>query len=158
MLLVAYTLLLLYALPVLVLLLAFALSSGFTVASPWLDFSVSLSGIYFTETRDALGTFVVPFVTAFSVGRLPARESYHPQTLVMFFVLVLLFVLSMLAYSLVNMRAEAFVAQLDESAGEVLKQIKQRLLDVSTAYVKESLAYISLLLGVAQANRKSPQP
>jgi len=149
---VAYTLLLLYALPVLVLLIAFAFSSGFALHSQWLEFSVALSGIYFTNTRDALGTFVVPFVTAFSVSRLqPDEGRYHPQTLRLFFVLVGLFLASMLCYSVVSMRVNEFVSQLNESSPGALAETKTRLLNVSAAYVKESLAYISLLLGVAQA-------
>jgi hypothetical protein len=150
---VAYTLLLLYAMPVVVLLAAFAFSAGFTLHNLWLEFAVALSGIYFTGTRDALGTFVVPFLTAFSVSRMqPVEGRYHPQTLTFFFVLVALFIASMLCYSLMSMRADTFVSQLDQSSGVALKEIKTRLLDVSAAYVKESLAYISLLLGVAQAS------
>jgi len=44
-----------------------------------------------------------------------------------------------------------FVSQLNESSPGALAETKTRLLNVSAAYVKESLAYISLLLGVAQA-------
>lgn len=153
MLLISYTLLLIYSLPMLVLLAAFALSSGFSASSPWLEFSVSLSGIYFTTTRDALATFVVPFITAFSVGRVESGTSIHRRTLVLFFVLVALFLLSMLSYSLVTMHIETFVQQLNTASSDALKQIKQQLLDVCSAYVKETLAYISLLLGVAQSSR-----
>jgi hypothetical protein len=153
MLLISYTLLLIYALPLLVLLAAFALSSGFATSSPWLEFTVSLSGIYFTSTRDALATFVVPFITAFSVGRIESGTTIHRQTIVLFLVLVGLFLLSMLSYSLVNMYIESFVQQLSTASSESLKQVRQQLLDVCAAYVKETLAYISLLLGVAQSTR-----
>lgn len=154
MLIVAYTLIALYSIPVLVLLISFLLSGGFQQGSFALDFSVALAGIYFTATRDALGTFVVPFVTAFSVGQISGEEGrYSKKTMALFFVLVLLFILSMLCYAIINMRWESFLAQLNEANTTILKNAKDQLLGVSSAYVKESLAYISLLLGVTQATR-----
>lgn len=154
MLIVAYTLITLYSIPVLVLLGSFLLSDGFQQGSFALDFSVALAGIYFTATRDALGTFVVPFVTAFSAGQISGEEGkYSKKTMALFFVLVALFLLSMLCYAVINMRWESFLAQLNEANSAVLKNAKEQLLGVSAAYVKESLAYISLLLGVTQATR-----
>lgn len=156
MLIVAYTLIALYAIPIFVLLAAFALSSGFSEGSASLDFSIALSGIYFTSTRDALGTFVVPFVTAFSVRQISGQQGkYSKQTMALFFVLVVLFLLSMFANAIMQMRWDSFLAQVEEANAEILKGAKDKLLGVTEAYVKELLAYISLLLGVTQATRTS---
>lgn len=157
MLFVTYTLLFLYAAPVFVLLLAFFMSDGFRLASDWLEFSVSLSGIYFTETRNSLATFVVPFVTAYSTGRLSAERGMNRGAVTLFMVLVCLFCLSILAYSLVSMHIDKFVANLSEDSSTLLRDAERKLLDVAAAYVKETLAYISLLLGVAQSTRKNAE-
>lgn len=154
MLIVAYTLIALYSIPVVVLLGAFLISGGFQQGGFALDFSVALAGIYFASTREALGTFVVPFVTAFSAGQISGKEDkYSKKTLTLFFVLVALFLISMFSYAIISMRWESFLAQLDEANDAILRNAKSQLLGMSSAYVKESLAYISLLLGVTQATR-----
>jgi hypothetical protein len=149
--LIAYTLLVLYSLPLLVLLITFLVSSGFTESSSLIEFSIALSGIYLTPTRDTLGTFVVPFVTAYATTTIQKGVGVERATLVFFFVLVAIFLLSILVYCAVNMRVDLLLTQLSETNQSVLSGSKEKLLAVAASYVKETLAYISLLLGISQA-------
>jgi len=154
MLLIAYTLLVLYSLPLFVLLITFVVSSGFTASSSWIEFAIALSGIYLTPTRDTLGTFVVPFITAYATTTIQKGIGIERETLTFFFVLVTIFLLSILVYCAVNMRVDLLLTQLSETKESVLSGSKEKLLAVASSYVKETLAYISLLLGISQAPKE----
>jgi hypothetical protein len=129
--LIAYTLLVLYSLPLLVLLITFLVSSGFTESSSLIEFSIALSGIYLTPTRDTLGTFVVPFVTAYATTTIQKGVGVERATLVFFFVLVAIFLLSILVYCAVNMRVDLLLTQLSETNQSVLSGSKEKLLAVA---------------------------
>ena len=151
MLIVAYSLLVLYSLPLIVLLITFAATEGFAEASLWAEFTVALSKVYLSPVRDALGTFVVPFLTAYAVSSIQKGVEIKLQTLVMFFVLILIFVVSILVYCAVDMRGESLVQSLQEWDQGKLKSFSDDLKSMSGSYVKETLAYISLLIGISQS-------
>ncbi len=153
MLLITYTLLGLYSLPLFIILVTFSVSNGFATSSIWSEFSIALSGIYLSPTRDSLGTFVVPFVTAYAITTIQKRARIERQTIILFFVLVTIFIASVLVYCAINMRIEKLIVNLDETNQSIIIKSKEKLLLMSESYVKETLAYISLLLGISQSSK-----
>lgn len=157
MLLITYTLLGLYSLPLLIILVTFAVSDGFAASSSWSEFSIALSGIYLSPTRDSLGTFVVPFVTAYSITTIQKGAGIERETKILFFVLVAIFIVSILVDCAINMRVDLLITNLSETNESILSGSKEKLLAMAKSYVKESLAYISLLLGISQSSKAGNQ-
>lgn len=153
MLLVTSLLFLLYALPLLIIGVTAVASSGFSEASSLVEFSVALSGVYLGPTRDTLGTFVVPFITASAATSIHKGAGIERETKVIFIVLVVLFVLSALVFCEVQMHADILVHQLNTENQESLKGVDEKLKNMSESYIKEILGYISLLLGISQTSK-----
>ncbi len=153
MLLITYTLLGLYSLPLLIIMVTFSVSDGFAASSSWSEFSIALSGIYLSPTRDSLGTFVVPFVTAYAITTIQKGAGIERETKILFFVLVAIFIVSILVYCAINMRVDLLITNLSETNQSILSGSKEKLLAMAESYVKESLAYISLLLGISQSSK-----
>lgn len=153
MLIIMSLLFMLYALPLFIIGITAIASSGFTEASGLVEFSVALSGVYLGPTRDTLGTFVVPFITAYAATSLHKGIGIERETMGIFIVLVALFVLAALVFCEVQMHADILVGQLNTINQEVLKGVDEKLKNMSEAYIKEILGYISLLLGITQTSR-----
>jgi hypothetical protein len=153
---IVFTLLGLYSLPLFVLLVTFIVTAGFSEASVWSEFAISLSGIYLSPLRDTLGTFAVPFITAYAVTTVQKDTSVAPDTLRLFYTLVLLLVVAITTYCVTDMRVSVLLSQLMEGDADKLEKFKERLLGISSAYVKELLVYISLLLGITGTKRREP--
>ena len=155
MLLITYTLLVLYTLPLFILLFTDFVSTGFIMPSSWIEFSIALCGIYLASARDTLGTVVVPLVTAYSATSLQREDTIGRDTKCIFFVLVAIFILSILVYCSVKTRLDILLAQLTETDQSILSTSKEKLITMTESYVKETLAYIALVLGISQSLRTS---
>jgi len=147
---VCYVLLTLYALPLFIVLFAFLVSSGFTVSSRSIDFSIALAGLYASEIRETLGTFVIPFITAYAVAGVQKERRVEARTLWLFFSLTTLFLISVVVYSAVQTQIDVMLSQTALDADRMMES-KDNFLNMSSAYVKELLVYISLLIGITQA-------
>lgn len=149
---ICYVLLGLYSLPLLVILATFVLSDGFTKSSPVIEFNMALAGLYASDVRETLGTFVVPFIMAYAVAGVQRSGRVQARTLWLFLVLVVLFVISIIVYCAVTTRIDLMLSQTSVAPAFVMESKKQFLL-ISSSYVKELLVYISLLIGISQAGR-----
>ncbi len=156
MILICYTLLGLYAIPLFLILATFAASNGFTETSKFIDFGLALVALYSADTRETLGTFVVPFVTAYAVADAQGKGKVAAKTVWLFGTLTTLFLLSVVAYCAVHTRVDVMLGQTSVD-GETLLKSRGEFLSISSAYVKELLVYISLVIGISQA-RKSETP
>lgn len=149
---ICYTLLALYALPLIVILVTFVASDGFSISSPAISFSMALAGLYASDVRETLGTFVVPFIMAYAVAGAQKDARIESRTLWLFFTLAALFVASIIVYCAITTSVNTMLAQSDEGTEAVISS-RQNFLAMSEAYVKELLVYISLLIGISQARR-----
>jgi hypothetical protein len=136
---------------------SFFASDGFTISSSWIEFSIALSGIYLTPIRDALGACVVPFITAYAVTSIQQDTKIEIETRVLFLSIVGIFLLSILAYCAIKMRIDVFLGQLSATNQTELSGVKVKLLSMAESYVKEVLAYISLLLGISKSSKGGRQ-
>lgn len=150
---VCYALLFLYALPLIVILIAFISSDWFKASSPTIVFSMSLAGLYASEIRETLGTFVVPFVTAYAVAGVQKGGRLEPRTIWLFFTLVLLFLISVVVYSAIDQKVVTMLSQTSVGKDEA-QEAKVHFISMSKSYVKELLVYISLVIGISNAGRK----
>lgn len=149
---VCYVLLLLYALPLIVILAAFVVSDWFTASSPMIEFSMALAGLYALDVRPTLGTFVVPFVTAYAVAGVQKNDRLEAKTMWLFFTLTLLFLMSIVVYGAIQLRVDQMIGQTSQSK-VISTDAKENFLSMSVAYVKELLVYISLVIGISRAGR-----
>ena len=147
---ICYSLLFLYALPLIVIIAAFAMSGWFSSESPLIEFSISLAALYASEVRESLGTFVVPFVTAYAVAGVQKSDRLEARTTWLFLTLTLLFLMAIVVNGAIRLKVDVMIAQTG-FAKAVSIEAKDNLLLMSKAYVKEILVYISLLIGISRA-------
>lgn len=175
---VIYCLLGIYILPIIILLLAFAMSHGFSCPNVMIDFTLALSPIFQSQLRNALGTIVVPFVTALATSQRQLSLSCQDKPIEsnkkfrkkntsqdknidknksttsryrLFIVLVILFFLTLISYGVTQMRSSTLIQQLSETDPEKLNSIKEFLKNMTESYMKELLAYISIVLGISKS-------
>ena len=153
---VCYVLLALYSLPLIVILTTFVISDGFTKSSSTIEFSMALAGLYASDVRETLGTFVVPFIMAYAVAGAQKNDRIEARTLWLFFSLAILFVVSIVVYCAVTTRIDLMLSQTSANKEFVIES-KRQFLSMSASYVKELLVYISLLIGISRA-RRSEEP
>lgn len=155
MLILAYTLIALWVLPMVLLLSAILESSGFSGPSFYTDMSVGVVGVYLEPVRTALASFVVPFVAAYSISEVQEGKKINTQTLTMFFILVAVFLLAVIVAALLRVNEDRFLQSVTVtmSVDTKLEALYGEVLELITAYVKESLVYISLILGISQYKR-----
>jgi hypothetical protein len=136
-----------------VLLVTFVVTYGFTLSSNWNDFSIVLCGIYLTLIRDLLGICVVPFITAHAITTVQKGAGIEIETKAIFFTLVTIFILSILVYCALKVQITDLLHQLSETDQSILKKTEENLLRMSESYIKETLTYIALLLGISQSSK-----
>jgi len=144
---VQLTLLTLYALPLLLFLIAAGTSGGFLYKSNFLLLTLQVTTQYLESLRESFATFVIPFVTAYSAAG-PKRDGTGGLgQLALFFILAALLVVSIVLLGFLNVRSNDFslIFELEPEAIKTLYEHEQTLL---TAYTKELLVYISLLIGI----------
>jgi hypothetical protein len=149
---VCYALLMLYALPLIVILFAFVSSDWFTKSSALISFSMSLASLYASNVRETLGTFIVPFVTAYAVAGVQKGNRLEARTLWLFVTLIGLFLMSIVVYSAIQTKVDTMLGQTSVPKPDRLAA-KNQFLSMSASYVKELLVYISLLIGISHAGR-----
>lgn len=150
---VTYTMLALYALPLFVIAIVAFATEGFSRSTLGLDFTISIAGVFMSPTRDALGTFVVPFIMAYSVTTVRRGSGMEHEALQLFVLLVALFLLSLCTHCIVDMRLDQLIHQLKTDDQDRLHEIRQNLPALTQAYIKETLAYVSLILGISRTDR-----
>lgn len=150
---VQLTLLTLYSFPLFLIVGSMFTSRGFALESDFVMVAFRVTTQYVDSLRDSFATFVIPFVTAFSSVGSARFETPGLSPLKLFFVLVSLLAVAILALAFLNVREQTFLASLpiDPVDGAALFVDGQTML---AAYIKELLTYISLLLGISAWSQK----
>lgn len=138
---IAFTALFLYAVPLVGILLAAISSRGFTLETTTVYAAGFIAQDFMQTTRETFGSIIVPLLTAFALKNAGADEKVPGRTFAIFAVLAILFVVSSVSYGLV-MSAREEIAQTDE-------KIASAFADVTRSYIKESLTYLALTLGIS---------
>ena len=154
---VTYVMLALYALPLFVIAVVSIATDGFSRSTLGLDFTISIAGVFMSPTRDALGTFVVPFIMAYSVTAVRRRSGLERSALQLFVLLVALFLLSLCTHCIVDMRIDQLIHQLTTDDQQRLNEIRTNLPALTQAYIKETLAYVSLILGISRTDNAASE-
>lgn len=147
---ILYTLLLVYALPLIFIFYAVFATNYFSVRSDTVVVADAISGTFFNLFRDTFGSVIVPLVTAYSIPLRTADAPVPKPTINVFFTLVALFVATVILYALITYN-HAALAKYDElsAEGKVVKDYVTIFTGTISSYGKELLAYIALLLGLS---------
>lgn len=150
MLLITYSLLGLYALPLAFILGAYYVSDGFELYSRTIYVADAISGTFFSLFRDTFGSIIMPLVTAYAVSTKDPNKEIPRQTLALFFTFVGLFLVVVLVYGLVKY-SETDLQKFNENDenGKLIKDMPKIFFDITLTYAKEILAYIALILGIS---------
>ncbi len=143
---VFFTLLCLYCLPLVLLIFAMLTTLLAPGNESFHSIVVSVFQVYITPVRDALASFVMPFVAAFAVSSFSDGQ-ISKKTAFIFYSMVVIVGLSVLAAAWMAANGREYVA-VHGSDGLVPEEV----LALPGHYLKESLAYISLILGIGGAN------
>lgn len=159
MLLVLFSLLALYVLPLLLITISYLTTSGFVApgTGELFGLSIALTKMYLGPTRETLGTFVVPFITAYAVSKIQKGTGFERDTKIIFFSMVVIFLLSAAVYCVIHTDVDMLLANMGTADQVALKDAKLKLLQMPESYVKEVLAYISLLLGISHSKKAEDQ-
>lgn len=150
---VQLTLLTLYSFPLFLIVGSMFTSRGFALESDFVMIAFRVTTQYVDSLRESFATFVIPFVTAFSSVGSARFDTPGLSPLKLFFVLVSLLAVAILALAFLNVREQTFLASLpvDPIKGAALFADGRTVL---SAYIKELLTYISLLLGISAWSHK----
>jgi hypothetical protein len=147
---IVYSLLFVYSIPLLFIFLALYTTDFFAARDNTVYMADAISGSFFSLFRDTFGSIIVPMITAYSI---PTRQPDQPissQTLRLFFTLIGIFLLTVILYAVITYHQDA-LARFNEVGddGKLIKDIPKAFFTTITAYGKESLAYVALLLGLS---------
>lgn len=144
-----------YILPLLVLTIAFFESQHFKQPSLISESFVAMVDVYLANTRDTLGSFMLPFLTANTFAELRKEnssqvdnEKFHN----FFYVLVGIFMLSIFVYCLVTLNIESLISNLNETNESKVNQIKLETEVMTKSYIKETIGFIALMLGIEKSS------
>lgn len=153
MLLILISLLALYILPLIIITITYVMSSSFTTpgSGVFFGYSIALTKIYLGPMRETLGTFVVPFITAYAVSSIQKGMGFERDTKIIFFLMVAAFLLAIIVYCMMDTGVNQLLAESMINDQTELKETRIKLLQMPESYIKETLAYISLLLGISHS-------
>ncbi len=148
---IVYSLLFIYSLPLFSICFSIYVTDFFIVRGDDVVYMAdAISSTFFSLFRDSFGSIIIPLVTAYSI---PIRQPNQPiprQTLYLFFTLMVIFLLAMILYAVVSYHHIALDKYYQEAAdGKLPKDVFKAFVNTITAYGKESLAYVALLLGLS---------
>lgn len=147
---ITYTLIFVYALPLFFILFSIYSTEFFSVRNNTIYVADAITGGFFNLFRDTFGSIIVPLVTAYT---LPERKPDTPiskEVFGLFFVFIGLFLLAVLLYAVIRYSEDSLSHfNVDDENGKVIKDIPKIFYDTITAYGKETLAYVALVLGIS---------
>lgn len=151
---ITFTLLFIYTIPLILIITIFIWSQFSNVSADAYELITQLSGIYLGTTRETIGTFLVPFVTAYAISDIQYENTELKKgTIIILYTMIIIFVFSIFAYSIIQIKLGTWMSNLDVTDINTLETMKNNLIDMSKSYLKETLAYISLLLGISHVKR-----
>lgn len=134
--------------PLLFIAISLVSTDFFATRTPLVDMVATFSSTFLSQFRDTFGTLLVPMVTAYSVPIRAQGEPVPRQTLILFFVLIAIFVLTVALYAGVTYNLDKLAKFNEWKDDKLIKDVSGTYLNTITSYGKESLAYIALLLGL----------
>jgi uncharacterized membrane protein YgcG len=146
---ITYTLIALYVLPLILLFITWSIG-GFIENRALTNVSLAINTQYVASARSALGTIAMPFVTAYAVLGAQTGRKIPTETVCLFLVLVGFWVGSMFLKAFVDPIAAQVLQNLTSQDQTLLQAQRDALTESLSAYPRELLVYISLLLGITQ--------
>lgn len=146
---ITYPLLVAYFLPVIVIYLV-ALGTDYFANNTkgYLEFAQAIAGPFFDTVRTTMGAIFVPFVMAYAVKDRQVGDPIPVSTLTIFSVFLGFFMASTILYGLVEWREVTLRRSTFTVAGKSVDPY-QVFLNTASAYARESLTYLALVLGIA---------
>lgn len=148
------TLIFLYALPLVVLTLAYFSSDHFKEDSLLGEIFVAMVDVYIANTRDILGGFMVPFLTANAFAEsndTRASSIEKSESTILFYTLVTIFLLSIFVYCVVKLKFLLLISNSNETDDLKIETIIQRTLEMAKSYIKETISFMALILGIKKS-------
>lgn len=128
-----------YVLPLILIFAATISSGGFETDVPVLPVAGALSQAYLRQLREVIANLLVPLVIAHTVSLQGTRDTMPSESRRLLYLLSAMFVFSAVLNGIVVAR-EHEIGQSDKKAVEAFTLI-------TMAYAKETLIYVSLLIG-----------
>lgn len=113
-----------------------------------MSFMNSLYNAYSLQIRDVLGSCMVPFIAANAIFGFAKTDQLSKDSKHLFVYLVCIFSLSVFVYCIVSINVNTFTSSLQVSEEDAVT-IKATLTSVSDSYLKETLTFIALILGIS---------
>ncbi len=147
---ITYTLLLVYALPLFFILISIYATDFFTLQNNTIYVADAITGGFFNLFRDTFGSIIVPLVTAYSLPERKPNTPISKEVYGLFFTLIGLFLLAVILYAVIRYHEDGLKHfSVDDGSGKLIKDIPKIFYDTVTAYGKETLAYVALVLGIS---------